>query len=300
MKLFPTNRKYLTVLLVIGAIGMWLASWAFWYEPSSLTVKNYEIKMPEMPPAFHNFKIVAISDIHGGSNFITEEKIRKVVELANQQNPDLIVLLGDFVSQQAFNRKQLKMPMETIADNLRGLQAKHGVYAVVGNHDWWYDERKVVAELERAGADVLNGEAVRIEKDGQKFILLGLHEVLKYGEWRKYSDHAKQALKQINAENETVIALVHNPDALPMTTEGNFLISENFRLMLAGHTHGGQCNFPIIGAPVVPSSYGQRYLRGLIEENGRQMFVTPGIGTSIAPVRFRVPPEISVLTIKTN
>lgn len=290
------NRRVLTVLLLLGVFGVWLASWAFWYEPSSLTVKNYTVKIPELNPAFNNFKIVAISDVHGGSNFITEEKIRTVVELANEQNPDVIVLLGDYVSQKAFNRRQLKMPMETIAENLRGLKARNGVFAVIGNHDWWFDEKKVVAELERVGVRVLNIEAARIEKDGNSLILLGLPELLKYNIQRKYIEDSKTALSKINPANENIIALVHNPDAFAWIT-GETLISENLRLVLAGHTHGGQCNFPLIGAPVVPSTYGQKYAQGLIQENGRQMFVTPGIGTSIMPVRFRVPPEISVLTL---
>lgn len=301
------SRIVLILLLLLSAAGVWLASWAFWYEPSSLTVKNYEINIPELSPAFDNFKIVAISDVHGGSSFITEEKIRRVVELANEQNADLIVLLGDYVSQQHFNRKVLKMPVATIADNLRGLRAKHGVFAVLGNHDWWYDDAKVRAELERVGYRVLENEAARIEHNGASLILLGLPDFLKAGRnlkppiWENYAKDGREALGKIGAkEGETVIALTHNPDPFEFLNKENYGMPNNFRLMLAGHTHGGQCDFPIIGTPLTSSSYGTKYGKGLVAQNGRQIFVTPGIGTSILPVRFRVPPEISVLTISSR
>ena len=90
--------------------------------------------------------------------------------------------------------------------------------------------------------------------------------------------------------NAPVIALTHNPDIFPW-------MPARVSLTLAGHTHGGQVNFPFFGRPIVPSGFGQRYAAGHIEEDGRHLFVTTGIGTSGLPVRFRVPPEIAVITI---
>ncbi len=287
------NRFVIAGLLLSIVVAVWLTGWAFWYEPDSLTVKNYNLKIPSLPNEFANFKIVAISDIHGGSNFVTEEKIRRVVELANAQNPDLIVLLGDYVSQTPFNRQQLKMPMANIADGLRGLQAKLGVYAVLGNHDDWYDNAVVRGELERIGYRVLENEAVVIEKDGAKIRLLGLKDGLQFKDWNDYSIQAKKALDKIEPTGR-IIVLEHNPDAIPAFLSG-FPPPNDLSLILAGHTHGGQVNLPFVGAPIVPAD--KKYTIGLLEESGVQIFVTPGIGTSIIPVRFRVPPEISVLTL---
>ena len=300
MKLFPANRSYLMVLLLLAAIAAGLAAWAFLYEPNTLSTQNRRIAIPELNPAFDKFKIVAISDIHGGSNFVDAAKIRRIVELANLENADLIVLLGDFVSQQAGDHSLLKMPMAEIADSLRGLKARHGVFAVIGNHDWWYDEKKVQAELERVGITVLNPAAVKIERANQSFVLLGLPEILKYNSREKFAVDARGALAKLGDAGETpVIALVHNPDAFAWMHEKPAEY-KNIRLVLAGHTHGGQCDFPVVGAPVVPSSYGQKYAKGLIQENGKQLFVTTGVGTSIMPARFRVPPEIAVIELSTN
>jgi predicted MPP superfamily phosphohydrolase len=88
-----------------------------------------------------------------------------------------------------------------------------------------------------------------------------------------------------------MIAITHNPDIFPA-------IPESVALTLAGHTHGGQVDIPFVGRPVVPSRFGQRYAAGLIQEGTKKLFVTTGIGTSIIPVRFRVPPEIVILILK--
>jgi predicted MPP superfamily phosphohydrolase len=290
------NRFVFAAILLLAAVSIWLTAWAFWYEPDSLTVKNYNIKIHDFPVAFSNFKIVVMSDIHGGSNFITEAKIRKVVELANAQNPDLIVLLGDYVSQYPLNRRELKMPIAKIADNLGGLRARLGVYAVLGNHDGWYDDSVVRQEFERVGYRVLENEAVVIEQNGAKLRLLGLKDALRFKDWNDYSIQAKRALEKIEPLGK-ILVLEHNPDAIPAFLSG-FPQPNDLSLILAGHTHGGQVNLPLIGAPVVPAN--KKYTIGLIEENSVQIFVTPGIGTSILPVRFRVPPEISVLTLNTT
>ena len=91
----------------------------------------------------------------------------------------------------------------------------------------------------------------------------------------------------------TILAITHNPDIFPR-------LPQNVQILLASHTHGGQVNFPIIGRPIEPSDFGQRYAAGHIFEDGHHLFVTTGIGTSILPIRFRVPPEIVLLTIRSQ
>ena len=96
-----------------------------------------------------------------------------------------------------------------------------------------------------------------------------------------------------------LIVLEHSPDVFPWITQ-EYPISKDLKLFLAAHTHGGQVWFPVLGSLVVPSSYGQKYAYGHIKENDVDMFVTTGIGTSILPIRFLVPPEIAVLTIESE
>jgi uncharacterized protein len=292
------KRKLIILASILSIAAFLCMAYGFFIEPDQLSAKDYEIKIKNWNRAFDNYKIVAISDIHGGSNFIDEAKIRKVVELANEQNADLIVLLGDYVSQQLADHRELKMPIATIADNLKGLKAKDGVFAVLGNHDGWYNDDKVKAELTRVGYKVLEDEVVFINRGDQKFRLFGLRDHLKITEWHAFAAESKRTLEASEQKGDVVV-LEHSPDVLPVINGDNPL-SKDFKLMLAGHTHGGQVWLPILGTPMIPSGYGQKYAKGLIEERGVSLFVTSGIGTSLLPVRFGVPPEISVLTIKSE
>lgn len=287
--------KFIYGLLSIGLFG--IVFWSLIIEPNRLVVKNYDLKIKKWSSEFDGFKIVAISDIHGGSNFVTEEKIREVVSQANAQEADIIVLLGDYLSRGYFNRTEVRMPMETIAQNLKGLQAKYGVYAVIGNHDNEFKNINVRQELEKVGYKVLENEIVSIRKNNQMIRILGSHDALKVGNsWSKISRELKEIIANYEVQNGNLIVLTHNPDSIVYMTE-ELSISKDFSLFLAGHTHGGQCKFPLIGTPIVPSEFGQKYASGHIQDKGIDMFVTPGIGMSFLPVRFGVAPEISVLQI---
>jgi predicted MPP superfamily phosphohydrolase len=168
----------------------------------------------------------------------------------------------------------------------------------MGNHDDWYSNGEVTMELRALGYTVLDDEVLSIETAGGSFRILGLRDQLHIGNWRTYTDHLKQVIAASGGSGP-IIVLEHSPDVLPIIT-GDLSISPDLRLILAAHTHGGQVWLPLIGTPVVPSSYGQKYSYGHVQENGVDMFVTSGIGTSILPIRFMMPPEIAVLTIKSG
>ena len=161
-----------------------------------------------------------------------------------------------------------------------------GVYSVLGNHDWWYDGNRVRGALETNGIRVLENEVLEVHTRGATFWLAGLADL-----WTR-PQHITQTIDHVPAD-QPIIALTHNPDIFPQ-------LPQRVQLLLAGHTHGGQVRFPFIGSVIEPSNYGQRYVRGHVVENGHDLFVTTGIGTSIIPVRFGVPPEIVLLTLKSQ
>lgn len=297
------NQKILIRLIPTTALvcGFLLLAYSY-IEPRRLVVNNYELNVKGWNTGFDGFRIVAISDIHGGSNGVDEAKLRQIVETVNAQHADLIVLLGDYVSESlrrdSSGKRPLLMDIKRVATNLAGFRSRHGVFVVLGNHDDLHDGKAVTAEFERVGYTVLDGRLDVIERNGAKLRILGLRDHLSIVNWSRLSADAKQMLAESEATGD-ILVLEHSPDVAPAIT-GEHLISNDLKLMLSGHTHGGQIWLPVFGRPIVPSSYGQKYAAGHFIENGLDVFVTTGIGTTLLPFRFMVPPEIAVVTIKSG
>ncbi|HKQ79768.1 MAG TPA: metallophosphoesterase [Blastocatellia bacterium] len=281
----PSNKKRRSRAKVICFAALICAAfavtWAFIIEPSSLILRETQIRLPSWPESLKGLRIAVISDLHAGSPYITIDKIRQIVETTNAAQPDLILLPGDFVTQGVLGGSF--MEPETLASSLKGLRAKIGVFATLGNHDWWYNARRVKESLETAGILVIENDAAMIERHGAAIWIAGIGD-----KWEGNPDIASALAKVDNSA--PIIAFTHNPDIFPS-------IPAKVALTIAGHTHGGQVALPIIGRPIVPSEFGARYATGHIVEDGKHLFVASGIGTSILPVRFRVPPEISLLSI---
>jgi uncharacterized protein len=276
------RRSRVKIILIASlCLLTFLALWAFVIEPSRLVLRETRIILPSWPAGLKGLRIAAISDLHAGSPYITIDKIHQIVEKTNAAQPDLILLPGDFVIQGV--KGGSFMEPEVMSSALKGLRARFGVFATLGNHDWWYNGPRVKRSLENEGITDLENEAVMIERNGAALWIAGIGD-----KWEGGPD-INLALARV-PDGATVIAFTHNPDIFPS-------IPTRVALTIAGHTHGGQVALPIIGRPITPSDYGERYAGGHIVEGSKHIFVTTGVGTSILPVRFRVPPEISLLTI---
>ena len=280
--MLKTSRKYF--FTGICACLFILGLWAFWWEPSRLIVVHKTIPIHPWYPEHAGLKVAVMADLHVGAPYLDLRKLKQVVAATNAEKPDLVVILGDFVIQGVIGGSFVNP--EPIADELAGLQAPLGVVAVLGNHDWWYDGNRVRHAIESHGIRVLDNESIRLTHHGRSFWLCGLADL-----WTRGNRMGPTLAKIV--DGEPVVVLMHNPDIFPE-------IPERISLTLAGHTHGGQVNFPILGRPIVPSKFGRRYAYGLVEENGKKLYVTGGIGTSILPVRFRVAPEIVILNLVTE
>jgi predicted MPP superfamily phosphohydrolase len=256
--------------------------WAFVIEPRRLVTNPVELDIPRWHPEHAGLEVALLSDLHVGSPHWGVERMRELVERTNAEKPDLIVLAGDYmINELPFGTW---IAPEPVAEVLGGLRAPLGVIAVLGNHDWYNDGDTLTEEFQERGIIVLENQIMPIEHRGRRFFVVGLADEL------TREQRIEETLARV-PPGEPALVVVHEPDVFPR-------IDQRASLTVAGHTHGGQVQLPLLGRPIVPSKYGQRYAAGHVVEDGRHLFVTTGVGTSIYPVRLGVPPEICLLTLR--
>ncbi len=257
-----------------------LALYAGWFEPSSLRLSSYSV--PQSSSELKGLRVAVISDLHGGAPFIDIAQIERVVKITNAARPDLVLLTGDYMTNG--RKGGHRIPIEAMTARLRDLRAPLGVYAVLGNHDNWDDAGHIAAAFQSAGIPVLENHHLMLATSGQTVALVGI------GDRFTGQSRLREALADVK---RPALCFSHSPDVFP-------LLPLACVLTISGHTHGGQVWLPLLGRPAVAavSRYGQKYAIGVIHEKGRTLFVSPGIGTSGLPLRFGVPPEVSLLTLR--
>ena len=219
---------------------------------------------------------------------MSPRRIGGIVERLNALNPDVIVLLGDYVNALRPRFYSAIVPVGEWVAALAPLHAPLGVYAVLGNHDWWSGESSNIRRaFDRVGIWLLDNTVAKVTRDGEEIWIAGLADQLANNSRGLFDLHA--TLTHVTGE-APVILLAHEPDIFPH-------VPERVSLTLAGHTHGGQVYLPLLGRPAINGGRYCRYAHGHIIEDGRHMVVSSGLGVSNFPVRFLVPPEIAMVTL---
>ena len=270
-------------LMIVAAILIFVAAivaYSVLTQLKGLEYSRHEVPIKGLPPAFDGFTVVQISDTHVGI-WTKPRHIRQIVAHVNEMHPDLVVLTGDYVNR--FERN-----CTPAGQSLRGLEAKHGVYAVLGNHDYWVNADAVTKALRKSGVDVLFDEQRTITIGKESIALVGLDD-----EWEGNPDYDK-AFKGISADG-ICIAIAHNPDAVL------HLKGRPVGLLMSGHTHGGIISLPRIGAIATTTKLDRKYASGMHEINGIRVYVSRGIGlVSGLPFRINCPPEVPVFVLRTG
>jgi predicted MPP superfamily phosphohydrolase len=270
--------QFLLGLLFLATVG--LAVYAGWIEPASLRLSRYTVSQPS--PELKGLRIAVISDLHAGAPFIDIAKIDKVVAMTNEAKPDLVLLTGDYVITGIPGGQH--MPARIIAAHLSALRAPLGVYAVLGNHDRGESPEQIGRAFWHVGIPDLENASAMLPPPRQAVTLVGI------GDQSSGAAEPERALEHVQGP---ALCFTHSPDIFPS-------LPPICALTIAGHTHGGQVKLPLLGRPAMfeASRYGERYALGEIHEDGKTLFVSSGIGTSWLPLRFHVPPEISLLTLQ--
>ena len=258
------------------AVNLGEAARAALTEPFRLTVEHHQIHLKRLPRELDGFRVVQLSDIHH-SPFTSREQIERAVETANSLCPDIVALTGDYVSKE-------RAYAAPCAELLSALRARHGVYAVLGNHDHWTDAALIIDLFRAEGITVLVNQGMRFENNGAAFWLAGVDDTM------VGLEDLPLALAG-SSDNEFKLLLAHNPIILRRAARAGV------DLVLSGHTHGGQVSLRsernAAGRPR------RRLLKGLARQGETQIYITRGLGTVVLPVRFGCPPEVSLLELRT-
>lgn len=271
-----TRRQFLRIFgssllaspLFAGGYG--LAS-AYAFE-----VSKHSFNMPKLQTPL---KVIHMTDLHFGK-FMFEREVRAWVNAANLEQPDVVVITGDIIDHALSNQK-----LESLAIELGKLKAKLGVFATLGNHDYYtasgtrFDVNILISQLERHGIKYLVNQGIALRPD---FFLAGVDDY--------WAGTVRVAKAIQNAPSDTAILLLsHNPDILPK-------VPKRVGLMLSGHTHGGQIRAPFGKSLACISKHGERYQMGFVQEK-TSAFVSRGLGTTGVPIRTFCPAELVVLEL---
>lgn len=261
---------------IIFSIFILLFITAYFIEPNRLVTKSLTVSTPYWNKDLSGYKIAVVSDLHIGSRHVDLKKLHRVIQELNSLDADLTVILGDF---DALLIEASQVAQDEIIKEFKSIKSPQGSIAVLGNHD--YEPDGVVKRiLTESNITLLENQKHKINYKNSSFTIVG------FKDWW----NATYEPDEIIGDNTTpTIVLSHNPDVFP-------LIHKPVALTLSGHTHGGEVRFPLIGAPHVPSKYGQKYAKGLFIENSNTLFVTSGVG-SLSRLRFLNPPEVVSITL---
>lgn len=260
-----------------GALG-WSYAWNV--EPHMTQVERIRMPLSRLPGAFDGVTIAQLSDLHLGP-YVSEAHLLKAVEMANALKPDVIVLTGDLVNSSW-------RYIQPCAEIISKLDAPLGIYAVLGNHDYWVGFLNLMIQsLKKTGITLLRNQAVPVTRGRSTLYLVGIDDL-----WLRLAD-LRRALEKV-PQNACKIALMHEPDFADISAQAEI------DLQLSGHSHGGQVRLPMVGPLILPK-YGEKYPMGLYRVGSfTRLYTTRGIGVLPPGVRFNCPPEITHLTLTTS
>lgn len=258
--------------------GIALTVYGYWEATRDPVLRETSVHIPTWPAGEPPLRILLLTDLHVAGPDMPHSRVQRIVEQANALNPDLILMAGDFIGDRQVSTRYY--PAAEALPPLAGLRARLGTIAVLGNHDHWNDPAAVRAALERAGIRVVVNDAVRVGP----LALGGLDDDY------THHDDMRATVARMRAVGGVPILLSHGPDPFPR-------MPADVPLMFAGHTHCGQIVLPWIGALASASQFDDRYRCGRIDENGRSLIVSAGLGASVLPLRIGAPPDMWMVTV---
>jgi predicted MPP superfamily phosphohydrolase len=248
-----------------------------WVEATDLPmVRRVTLTHPALPRTFDGLRIVQVADVHAGI-FMPPERLTRVRSLVEALSPDLVVFTGD-----QLDRRQVDA--DFFVHGFAGIDAPLGAFGILGNHDHLAGPRLALAALEAVGVTPLVNQSATLERDGSRILLVGVDDLDAAPGWGPDFAAAHQG------DAEFRLLLCHQPNGWRAGRAAGANVT------LAGHTHGGQIAVPSRGLNVARLS--TSYIAGPYEKGGQLLYVSRGIGVGAVPLRFGVPPEVDLVTLR--
>jgi len=282
----PISRRRFLRLAAVAAGGA-IAVDATVLEPNHPRIVRREVALDRWPARLDGFTVALLSDFHY-DRFFSQHPLHAAIGMINDLHPDMVVLTGDFVSVPLSETwegdQKAAAAAGPCAQLLRQIQAPHGLWAVLGNHDFFTDANVVTHALQSQGIRVLANQSVPIEAESARFWLAGVKDVM------SETADLDVTLRAVPA-NEATVLLAHEPDY------ADSVVRHAVDLQLSGHSHGGQVRFPLLGPLYLPY-LARKYVWGLYRIGSLTLYTNPGLGTFGLPVRWNCPPEVTLLTLR--
>jgi uncharacterized protein len=281
------SRRDFLNLLKAGAVSLGLVAaggvgWSYLVEPGWVQVENVTLNLPRLSSNFHGTRILQVSDIHMGG-WMNSERLQHATDLILAQNPDLLLLTGDFLIGHGFDSNS-EQCLQELLDILAPMAKSIPSFAVLGNHDYWTNADAVREMLNQSGITDLTNSVFTLSDSGQHLHICGVDDIWE-GEVR-----LDELVSRLPRDGSAIL-LVHEPDFADESAA-----TGRFDLQVSGHSHGGQVVIPFYGPPVLPY-LGRKYHSGLYRIGEMLQYTNRGLGMIDPPVRFNCPPEITIFTL---
>lgn len=268
------------ILFIIFILGASFYTYTTYISTTKIGVKEYRIKNNKLPSSFNGLKVIQLSDLHYGST-MTLKDVKKIVKLTNERKPDIVVFTGDLISK---DYKLSSKEQEKLTQELKKITYTLGKYSVLGDED----QENISTIYNQSDFTLLNNDYDLIYKDENSPILLvGLNSLKNNQDIEKAYAYYKEETH--NSEIYT-IAILHEPDVVDN-------ITYNTNIFLAGHSHNGDIQIPIVNQPVIRHENAIKYNKEYYNLNNSKLYISSGLGTNKVSIRLFCRPTISFFRI---
>ncbi|MEP7365171.1 MAG: metallophosphoesterase [Acidobacteriota bacterium] len=276
---FDPKRRQLLGAAKLSAIALPAAvcGYGVFVERNAFQMREVDLPIPNLPNALQGLRIAQITDIHF-SAYLGVKELERAIAMANETKPHLGLLTGDFITLR-------RDPLDRCLELLPRLRAEAGLYGCLGNHEIianceGYAERAAA----RLGIRILRGRSEQLRFGGATLNLGGV-------DYQRSSQPYLAGTESLIVPGAVNMLMSHNPDVFPVAA------AQGWQATIAGHTHGGQVNFELLGEQLNVARFFTPYVYGLYREGGSSIYVSRGLGTVGAPIRLGAPPEVNLIRL---